>query len=423
MRRRRVDRCLLRARAALDAGLAEEARSAIDEITLLDQSNPETARLEARLNALEAAPLASKAPPAPPVVEPPAARPAVEPVAGPTAIEALDLPLRPVPDPEPAGANDGRSWLLRVAALTLLAGAGTSLWLVSSPYQIRQLGPEAAPPRTSVPAPQPASVDDTRPRPPLEPTGVDEASLDALPVSGPAPATVEQVTAQPAIENAIAATGGGSAVGEGSPAPETRAEAAAGIEPAGSPVSASPPAATDLPVVRPVESPALESRSASPLPGPSTPGAPPAASPEPATISPVSPPPDNRALDVAPDGAVPKLPAPGMRAEISDERLIRVVLSSYQTAYNRLDAQAAADVWPSVDRRALQRAFDGLASQTVDLGRCDIRVEPGSAEADCVGTARWTPRVGGGAQSASRRWRFDLRRGQGDWIIVSANVR
>jgi hypothetical protein len=418
MRQRRVDRCLFRASSALDAGLAEEARSAIDEITLLDPSNSEAGRLEARLIALDAPSPAFKAPPAPPIDTPTAARPPVEPVAGPIGSEPLDLPLHPVSSSEPARTKDGGSWLRRVAALTLLAGAGTSLWLVSAPYQIRQPGPEAAALRTT---PQPASVDGTRPGSSLDPTGVDEPGLDALPVSGPTPATSGQVTVQSTIENAIAPTVGESGVGEGRPAPETRVEAAAAIEPPGSPVSASQPA-TDLPVVRHVESPSLESRAASPVPAPSTP-TPPAASPEPAASSPVSPPPDNRSLDVALGDAVSKPPAPAIRAEISDDRPIRVVLNRYQTAYSRLDAQAAADVWPSVDRRALHRAFEGLADQTVDLGRCDIRIEPGSAEADCVGTARWTPRVGGGTQSASRRWRFDLRHRQGDWIIVSARVR
>jgi hypothetical protein len=420
MRRRRVERCLLRASAALDAGLAGDARSAIDEITLLDPSNSEAATLKARLNALEAGALAIKAPPAPPVVEPPAASPAVEPVAAPIAVEPLDLPIQPVSRSEPAGTKGGRSWLLRVAALTLLAGAGTSLWVVSAPYQIRQPEPEAAAAKVSVPAPQLASVGGAQPRPALEPTGVDGPGLDALPVSGPAPAPGGHVTAQPTIGNAIPAKDSG--FGDG-PSLETRVQAAAAIEPAGSPVSATQPGATDLPVMRQVESPALESGSASPVPAPSTPVTPPAASPEPAATSPVISPPDNRALDVAPGDAVSKPSAPAVREEISDDRLIRVALDRYQTAYSRLDAQAAADVWPSVDRRALQRAFHGLADQTVNLGRCDIRVQPGSAEADCVGTASWTPRVGGGTQSASRRWRFDLRHRQGDWIIVSANVR
>jgi hypothetical protein len=422
MRRRRVERCLLQASAALDAGLAGEARSAIDEITLLDPSNSEAARLKARLNALEAGALAIKAPPpAPPVVKPSAARPAVEPVAAPIAVEPLDLPIQPVSRSDPAGTKHGGRWLLRVAALTLLAGAGTSLWLVSAPYRIRQPEPEAAAAKASVPAPQLASVEGAKPRPALEPTGVDGPGSDALRVSGPAPAPGGQITAQPTTENAITAKRGG--FGEVGPALETRAQAAAAIEPAGSPVSTTQPAATDLPVVQQIESPALESGSASPVPAPSTSVTPPAASPEPAATSPVISTPDNRALDVAPGDAVSKPSAPAGREEISDDRLIRVALNRYQTAYSRLDARAAADVWPSVDRRALQRAFDGLADQTVNLGRCDIRIQPGSAEADCVGTARWTPRVGGGTQSAARRWRFHLRHRQGDWIIVSANVR
>jgi hypothetical protein len=414
MRQRRVDRCLLRASAALDAGLAEVARSAIDEITLLDPSNSEAATLKPRLNALEAAPLAIQARRAPP-----AARPAVESVAVPVAVEALDLPLRPVSSPAPAGTKNGRSRLLRVAALTLLAGAGSWWWLVSPPYQFREPGPEAAVAKDSIPAPQLASVDGAKPRSPLEPTGVDEPARDAVPVSGPAPAPGGQM-AQPTIENPITAKSRG--LGEG-PAPETRAQADAAIEPPGSPVSATQPLAPELPVLRQVENRALESGSVSPVPGPSTPITPPAASPEPAATSPVTPLPDSRALDVAPGEAVSKPPAPAVPAEISDDRLIRVVLDRYQTAYSRLDAQAAADVWPNVDRRALQRAFDGLANQTVNLGRCDVRIDQGSAEADCVGTARWTPRVGGGTQSASRRWRFDLRHREGDWVIVAANVR
>jgi hypothetical protein len=349
------------------------------------------------------------------------ARPAVEPFAVPIAIEPLDLPLQPGSSSEPADTKGRGSWLLRVGALTLLAGAGTSLWLVSAPYQIRQPGPETATANASVPAPQLAPVDGANPRPPLEPTGVDEPGLDARPVSGPAPGTGGQVAAQPTIENAVTAKSGG--LGEGGPAPGTRVQAAATIEPASSPVSATRPASIDLPVVRPVEGPAQESGSAVPVPGPPTPVTPPAANPEPAASSPVLPTLDNRALDVAPGDAVLKLPAPAVRTEISDDRLIRVVLDRYQTAYSRLDAQAAAEVWPSVDRRALQRAFDGLAVQTVNLGRCDIRIAPGSAEADCAGTARWTPRVGGGTQSASRRWRFDLRHREGGWIIVSADVK
>jgi hypothetical protein len=99
------------------------------------------------------------------------------------------------------------------------------------------------------------------------------------------------------------------------------------------------------------------------------------------------------------------------------------VLRRYEAAYSRLDAAAAGAVWPSLDRRALARAFEGLASQQISLGQCDVMIEGGSARADCTGTAHWTPKVGGGAQRAPRRWRFTLRNQDGEWAIVSANVR
>jgi hypothetical protein len=102
---------------------------------------------------------------------------------------------------------------------------------------------------------------------------------------------------------------------------------------------------------------------------------------------------------------------------------VRAALSRYATAYNGLDASAARAVWPSVDHRALARAFEGLSSQNIVLGRCDIQVKNESAHADCTGSATWTPKVGGSAQSAARRWRFDLRNAGSDWIIVQATVR
>ena len=108
---------------------------------------------------------------------------------------------------------------------------------------------------------------------------------------------------------------------------------------------------------------------------------------------------------------------------MSDERRVRAALDRYQMAYSQLDATAARAVWPSVNRRALERAFGGLASQTITLGQCTVRVNGGSAQADCSGSARWTPRVGGGTQSAPRRWRFDLQNTAGEWVIVDAAVR
>ena len=102
---------------------------------------------------------------------------------------------------------------------------------------------------------------------------------------------------------------------------------------------------------------------------------------------------------------------------------MRATLSRYEGAYSSLDAAAASAVWPGVDRRALSSAFQGLSSQHVSLGQCGVRVSGATAQADCSGTAQWTPKVGGGPQTAARQWQFDLKNVGNDWVITRATVR
>jgi len=102
---------------------------------------------------------------------------------------------------------------------------------------------------------------------------------------------------------------------------------------------------------------------------------------------------------------------------------IRALLSRYETAYNRLDAKAASSVWPGVNQVALGRAFDGLLSQRVSLGLCDITVIGDIAGASCAGKARWEPKVGGGLQTADRYWKFNLRKTDDGWKIQEILVR
>lgn len=103
---------------------------------------------------------------------------------------------------------------------------------------------------------------------------------------------------------------------------------------------------------------------------------------------------------------------------------MRSVLTSYASAYSALDADAAQRVWPGVNRSALARAFDSLASQHVDLGTCRIDVTGASATATCNGTATWSPKIGGGGRrSEARHWSFELARGGSGWEIVSARVQ
>jgi len=52
-----------------------------------------------------------------------------------------------------------------------------------------------------------------------------------------------------------------------------------------------------------------------------------------------------------------------------------------------------------------------------------VRLSGATAQAECRGTARWQPKVGGGPQTAARHWRFDLRNTGSDWVITGATVR
>jgi hypothetical protein len=100
------------------------------------------------------------------------------------------------------------------------------------------------------------------------------------------------------------------------------------------------------------------------------------------------------------------------------------VLNRYAAAYSALDADAAQRVWPGVNRNALARAFDSLATQQISLGECHIGVSGATATATCSGTATWSTRIGGGGpQSEARSWKFDLARAGDRWQIVSARVQ
>jgi hypothetical protein len=105
----------------------------------------------------------------------------------------------------------------------------------------------------------------------------------------------------------------------------------------------------------------------------------------------------------------------------SDEERIRTTLARWRTAYSQLDARAAKHVWPSVDERALERAFQALKSQDVSFDRCNFTVNDASAQADCTGRSSYVPRVGNQTpRTLPREWRFQLRRFDEGWTISSA---
>jgi hypothetical protein len=103
---------------------------------------------------------------------------------------------------------------------------------------------------------------------------------------------------------------------------------------------------------------------------------------------------------------------------------IETVLDRYASAFNALDARRAKAVWPSVNERNLDRAFDSLEQQQFDLGECNIRVTTPKAIASCDGTARYTPKVGSRKMRVERRqWTFTLQASGQSWTIESVDSR
>ena len=126
------------------------------------------------------------------------------------------------------------------------------------------------------------------------------------------------------------------------------------------------------------------------------------------------------ARGVTPPPAREPLSAAMPRGE-AQESAVRRALRSYQDAYERLDVAAAADVWPTVDRRALSRAFDTLQSQGLDFQSCTITVSGDRANAQCRGTLRFVPKTGDPQPRVEeQQWVFALRRVDGNWAIDKA---
>jgi hypothetical protein len=110
-------------------------------------------------------------------------------------------------------------------------------------------------------------------------------------------------------------------------------------------------------------------------------------------------------------------------ARAAEQGKVRALLSRYEAAYSDLDASAAASVYPSIDRKALSRAFDALESQQILFQDCRIQVANTTARATCAGTASWTPKVGTGYRQQARRWQFDLKQISGSWQIGNVQIQ
>ena len=466
MRRRRVERLLARASEESEAGREDAAREALAEIEQLSPLEPRLAELRSRLDAASVLASRERAPEFPlveqkiiptvlvrdeitPTVEnPPAAlETAPASVVLPVPIEAapiraeplIDLPLivdqyedryetipattyvEEVPhveveettyvEVEQEHGRRGRA--LAWAAAALLA-CGAMGWLIgSSLTQPTRRQPAAPAASESAAAPivesatPPGAVEPARTEPPAPvQVAVDQIAAANTMVEAP-PVAAEsrgELPAQPAPENTRALDP--RPASQPDPQPLRVDTPPPPDTPPPAPVTHALPAAAErpepLPPVignsTPIERPTSPATSAAPSPPPVATAAPPVA----ATASP--------ARDVA-------------ETARRDEEKIRHVLDGYASAYSRLDANAASAIFPGMDRRALARAFDGLSSQSVSLGTCDVRVVTETAMVDCAGTATWSPKVGGGSRTESRRWQFRMRSQSGEWQIVAAKVR
>jgi hypothetical protein len=118
------------------------------------------------------------------------------------------------------------------------------------------------------------------------------------------------------------------------------------------------------------------------------------------------------------------VPAGTSGPAVPDEReSIRSILSKYELAYSDLNVDAAAQVYPTLDKKALGRAFASLDSQQIRLSECDIQMGGPTARAVCMGTVLWSPKVGGGVREQPRQWQFDLQRRDEGWRIGRVRVR
>ena len=106
-------------------------------------------------------------------------------------------------------------------------------------------------------------------------------------------------------------------------------------------------------------------------------------------------------------------------SRMSDTESVRQTLHLYQRAYERLDVAAAAKVWPSVDRRALARAFGSIRSQGLTFDTCDIQVADLNATARCRGSIEYVRKVGTTVPyAAQQEWLFRMRKAESEWTIA-----
>jgi hypothetical protein len=123
---------------------------------------------------------------------------------------------------------------------------------------------------------------------------------------------------------------------------------------------------------------------------------------------------------VAPEPGV----VPPAKVFESESAALAAIVKDYELAYDRLDARAAAAVWPSVDERALARAFARLQMQNLEFGDCTFAVSHNEATAQCAGVISYAQRIGDTAPKNERHvWTIEFVRSSGGWRIARVTAR
>jgi hypothetical protein len=138
-----------------------------------------------------------------------------------------------------------------------------------------------------------------------------------------------------------------------------------------------------------------------------------------------------RTTPVAHTPAPPAIAARAVPTTAADEvnkqkEIVLAVLREYSRAYERLDVQATKAVYPSVDDRKLQRAFQELEAQQVRFASCGVSISSSGAGANarCRGDATYRPKVGSRIMRlTNREWTFSLSRDGSGWQILDARMQ
>lgn len=243
------------------------------------------------------------------------------------------------------------------------------------------------------------------------PATAGSAFADARPLAPPPAAQLEAVGSAPETVTSKPTPAAGAAVDlallPGAGAAASPASRAAERLATPGTAAADPPGAADRAVVAARTKPAeLAVSIRHPDAVPLLPAAPPELAVQP--LEPIAAPETRRAAVLA----------PATDARLMAAEAVRQTLRRYAHAYEDLDVEATARVWPSVDRRALARAFATIRSQGLTFDSCEIDVIDGQATAHCRGIIRFVPKVGSPTPSSTpQEWQFRMRKAATDWQI------